>query len=333
MNKEWTEFLTSRATVDHNNSELNCAMNDLSHYGLIQVIGTDAEEFLQGQLTNDIRKVTEIHSNIAGWCNPKGRLIDNFRCFRDKDTIYLQTLLEHIPTVLERLSKYVLRAQVTLSDVSDELIRIGFTGSCAEALLEPYFDEIPEQVNDVQQADGLTLIRLPGGKPRYEVIGPVASLREIWQISEGQVSLADANFWSMQEIHAGIPTIHEHTQETFVPQMMNLQLINGISFTKGCYVGQEVVARMQHLGKLKRRMYLAHVESKTPPNPGDELYAQESTSGQGAGKVVDAQANGSGFDLLAVIEISSAEAGKVLLGKEGPALELMNLPYPFQDKA
>ncbi|MEW7994858.1 MAG: folate-binding protein, partial [Candidatus Thiodiazotropha endolucinida] len=110
------------------------------------------------------------------------------------------------------------------------------------------------------------------------------------------------------------------------------QLIDGVSFTKGCYTGQEVVARMQYLGKLKRRMYLAHVVTQTPPQPGDELFAEESTSGQGAGKVVDAQASGEGYDLLAVIEIASAEENQVRLGENGPRLEILNLPYSYSEE-
>ena len=331
MNKEWTEFLASRADASHDGAELNCALNDLSHFGLIRVAGEDAEQFLQGQLTNDIREVTDTHSNLAGWCNAKGRMMASFRCFYRQGAYFLQAPLEIIPSVLQRLGMYVLRAQVTLADTSDEVVKVGFTGECSEALLQPFFDDLPEQANDVQQVDELTLIRLPGIKPRFEVIGPAKVVQEIWQTAEGQAHPADADFWALQEIRAGIPTIYQSTREAFVPQMTNMQLIDGVSFTKGCYTGQEVVARMQYLGKLKRRMYLAHVNTATAPKPGDELFAKQSTSGQGAGKVVDAQASGDGYDLLAVIEVASAEEDQVLLGEQGPQLEFLNLPYPYSE--
>ncbi|MEJ2619239.1 MAG: folate-binding protein YgfZ [Candidatus Thiodiazotropha sp.] len=331
MNEEWTEFLTSHTVSDQQSPEMNCALNDLSHLGLIRVSGEDAEAFLQGQMTNDIREITETHSNLAGWCNAKGRMLANFRCFRRADDYYLQTPVENLPDVIKRLGMYILRSKVNLSDASDELIRIGLSGDCSEALLEPFFDEMPEQPNDVQQQDQLTLIRLPGKKPRYEIIGPIKQLQEIWQTAEGQAQSATADFWSLQDIQAGIPTIYQATKEAFVPQMTNMQLIDGVSFTKGCYTGQEVVARMQYLGKLKRRMYLAHVETNTPPQPGDELYAKLSTSGQGTGKVVEAQASGGGYDLLAVIEIASAEEDQVLLGEQGSPLKIVNLPYPFAE--
>ncbi|MET0042691.1 MAG: folate-binding protein YgfZ [Candidatus Thiodiazotropha sp. 6PLUC3] len=331
MNKEWTEFLDTRTNTAQNSVAPNCALNDLSHLGLIRISGEDAETYLQGQLTNDVRKVTNQHSNLAGWCNAKGRMLANFRCFRRADDYFLQTPLENVPSVMQRQGMYVLRAKVTLSDVSDELIRIGLTGDCSDALLQPFFEDVPEQPNDVMQQGELTLIHLPGSKPRFEVIGPANLLQEIWQTAEGQAQTGNRDFWALQEIRAGIPTIYQETKEAFVPQMTNMQLIDGVSFTKGCYTGQEVVARMQYLGKLKRRMYLAHVDTSTEPQPGDELYAKQSTSGQGTGKVVEAQANGDGYDLLAVIEIASAEEGQVLLGEQGPALEILNLPYPFSE--
>jgi folate-binding Fe-S cluster repair protein YgfZ len=113
--------------------------------------------------------------------------------------------------------------------------------------------------------------------------------------------------------------------------MANMQLVNGVSFTKGCYTGQEVVARMQYLGKLKRRMYRAHIEGADPPRPGQELFSASSTSNQGAGRVVDARpAPGGGYELLAVAEIESAEHADLHLGHTtGPKLAMLSLPYPF----
>ncbi|WP_316368658.1 CAF17-like 4Fe-4S cluster assembly/insertion protein YgfZ [Candidatus Thiodiazotropha sp. CDECU1] len=332
MNREWSEFLASRSKPVTDGADINCALNDLSHYGLIRVEGEDAEQFLQGQMTNDMRQVTEDHSNLAGWCNAKGRMIASFRCFRQGESYYLQTPAEAIPAILPRLSMYVLRSKVVVSNASDDWVRIGLTGNCAEALLQPFFEELPEQANSVQQQDGLILIRLPGSMPRFEVIGPVPQLKEIWQTAEGQAQPASSELWSLYEIRAGIPTLYPQTRESFVPQMANMQLIDGVSFTKGCYTGQEVVARMQYLGKLKRRMYLAHVDSDTAPQPGDDLFAEGSTSGQGAGKIVDAQSSGDGYELLAIIEIASAEENQVKLGESGPRLEILNLPYSYSEE-
>jgi folate-binding protein YgfZ len=134
------------------------------------------------------------------------------------------------------------------------------------------------------------------------------------------------------DIRAGIPNVFEDTVEAFVPQMANLQLVGGVSFTKGCYTGQEVVARMQYLGKLKRRMYHARVDAGQPPTPGTEVFSPSSDSGQGAGRIVDAAASpDGGYEVLAVLQISSADANDLQLGDiDGPALQLMELPYAFE---
>ena len=330
MNTAWSDFLQSRP-VSQETEAGDCVLNDLSHFGLIRVEGEDAQSFLQGQLTNDMRLVTEAHSNLAGWCSAKGRMLANFRCLRRGDAYYLQTLQEHLPTVLKRLGMYVLMSKVTLADASDELMRLGVTGDCAADLLKHHFDEIPETANAVAQQAGLTLIRLPGETPRFELLGPAETLTTFWQEAELHAVRMGDDFWALQEIRAGVPLIYPATSEAFVPQMTNMQLVDGVSFTKGCYTGQEVVARMQYLGKLKRRMYLAHVASGTRPEPGDELYSPGSTSGQGTGKVVDARPADGGYDLLAVIESSSAESDKVCLGENGPCLELRALPYPFPE--
>lgn len=331
MNKEWSEFLQSRP-VESQSSTLECALNDLSHFGLIQVEGEDAFQFLQGQLTNDMREVTEDHSSLSSCCTAKGRMIANFRVFRRGPAYLLQTPRANLESVIKRLRMYVLMSKVIIRDVSDDLARFGITGDCAVSLLQAHFPDIPSTANEAVELAESVLIKMPGSLPRFEVVGPSGDLIKLWQACESKTKPMDQDFWALQEIRAGIPTVFPETTEAFVPQMVNMQLIDGVSFTKGCYTGQEVVARMQYLGKLKRRMYFAHVESDTPPKPGDELFAEGSTSGQGAGKVVDAQAADAGHDLLAVIEISSADEGIVHLGQNGPKLEIRDLPYGFSSE-
>lgn len=330
MNTTWSEFLASREISK--GSETTCALNDLSHYGLIRVEGEDAVSFLQGQLTNDLRQLTEQHSHLAGWCSAKGRMLANFRCFRRGEGLFLQTPVENLDEIIKRLRMFVLRAKVHIEDATDELMRMGITGDCAVDLLSGFCEAVPATVNGASHSDTFTLLRLPGRVPRFEVVAPAEALIPLWQVAERHARRMDRGFWALQEIRAGIPTVFPGTREAFVPQMTNMHLIDGLSFTKGCYVGQEVVARMQYLGKLKRRMYLARVESDVPPAPGDELFARDSTSGQGAGKVVDAQACGAGaYEMLAVIEVASAEENQVTLGAGGPQLEITDPPYPFPE--
>jgi folate-binding protein YgfZ len=338
MNTEWQSFLQSQGAKIQADGAVfpeppgdDCNLYDLSHLGLIAVHGANADSFLQGQITNDVRELTESHSHLAGHCSAKGRMIASFRALRRAGVIYLQLPEENLAPLLKRLNLYKLRADVTLSDADADLARIGLAGDCAEELLAAAAGPLPKLDNEVTHHRQITIIRLPGQTIRYEVLGPPALVSELWKsLRTGGAHPANRDRWALMDIHAGLPTVYASTAEAFVPQMANMQLVDGVSFTKGCYTGQEVVARMQYLGKLKRRMYRASVQAESPPLPGDELYAGGSTSGQGAGRVVDARPSGDGrYELLAVVEISAADAGDVRLGEDGPALAFLELPYEF----
>jgi folate-binding protein YgfZ len=330
MNSAWSDFLQSHPETSAY-GDGDCILNDLAHYGLIRVSGEDAMAFLQGQLTNDMRQVNEDHSNLAGWCNAKGRALAVFRVFRLAEDYYLQVPAWQIESLIKRLRMFVLMSKVVVEDASEQLARFAISGKCAQEALVDYFGSLPASVNQVARKDDSILIRLPGAGDRFELMGPSETLQTIWQNIDSSAVRTDEDYWALQEIRAGIPTLFPQTTEAFVPQMMNLHVIDGISFTKGCYTGQEVVARMKYLGKLKRRMYLAHVTTEQPPQPGDELFATGSTSGQGTGKVVDARAADGGFDLLAVIETASVENGEVSLGENGAVLDIRNLPYTIEE--
>jgi hypothetical protein len=256
-------------------------------------------------------------------------MLASLRLFRRDGAICLQLPAALLEGVLKRLRMFVLRAKAELRDASDEWVRIGLAGDCAPALLDAHLRETPAEADQVVQERDLTCIRLPGPVPRFELVGPVEAIQPLWEALEQRARPSGRGHWALLDIRAGLPTVLPATAEAFVPQMANMQLLDGVSFKKGCYTGQEVVARMQYLGKLKRRMYLAHVDTGTLPAPGDELFAADSASGQGAGKVVDAQpAPEGGYDLLAVVEIASADAGDVRLrGPGGPRLAFMPLPY------
>jgi folate-binding protein YgfZ len=341
MNDQWKQFLEGRGARTDEDGRLrfedgipfpDCALFDLSHLGLILAEGEDTETFLQGQLTGDMRAVTASHSLTTGYCTPKGRMLASFRAFRIGQAIGLQLPRELLAGTLKRLQMFVLRSKVLLHDASDEQVRIGVAGDCAAERLAGRLGRVPQADNEVLQAEGITCIRLPGAPARFECIAAPEKAQSLWKALEKDAVPADAGYWALMDIQAGIPTIFPATTEAFVPQMANLHLIGGVGFKKGCYTGQEIVARMQYLGKLKRRMYLAHVEAETLPRPGDELYSASSTSEQGTGRVVDAQAAPQGgYDLLAVVEIASAEGAGVHLGApDGPELQLRPPPYGFE---
>ncbi|WP_127477178.1 YgfZ/GcvT domain-containing protein [Sulfurivermis fontis] len=307
---------------------------DLSHFGLLRVEGPDALTFMQGQFTNDVRQVNANHSQLSGHLSPKGRLLNVFRLFQRDGAYYLRMPAVLVQPALERLRKYVLMSKVTLSDAGDSLLRIGVSGPHAYARLVQELDHMPQTADEVAHGKGLTVVRVAGPHPRAEVYGEAASIRALWQNLATVAKPAGASAWALLDIHAGLPNIFPANVEAFVPQMVNLQLVNGVSFRKGCYTGQEVVARMQYLGTLKRRMYLAHTDGETVPAPGTELYCSNSESGQGAGRVVDAQpAPGGGVDLLAVVQISLLNDEVRIGDAAGARITFKSPPYAFPAEA
>jgi len=311
-------------------------MCDLSHLGLISAYGEDAADFLQGQLTNDIRDVSIQHSQLSACCTPKGRMLSNFRIFKREESFYLRLPLVQLESTLKRLRMFMLMSKLTLEDASDTLIHIGVSGPTAEEQLAAHISDLPKQIDDVSQADGYTVIRLAGPHPRFEIYADFETMQKLWNNLDVNAAPIGAGPWNLLDIISGIPTIYPETSETFVPQMANMQVINGVSFQKGCYTGQEIVARMQYLGKLKRHMYRIYVETNEEVKPGDPLYSAESKSGQGTGTIVDAQLDTveGGYEALAVIDVADADKNQLkLLNENGPKITLKELPYSIEAAA
>jgi len=338
----WRDFLVQNGAVFENEavrhfgdpaSERNAAAEsdvliDLSHLSLWRVQGDDAESFLQGQLSNDIRQVSERRAQLSAYCNPKGRMLAIFQIVRRAGAYYL-----HLPAALaeatfKRLRMFVLRAKVKIEPAAAELAHIGFSGPQAESLVAGLMASVPAASYDAVYADEITVVRLPGRHPRFELLAPPARMPALWQVLARQAKPAATGVWSWLDILAGIPVVLPGTVEEFVPQMANLDLVQGVSFTKGCYPGQEIVARMHYLGRLNQRMFLAHVEAPLPV-PGTAVYSPD-LPGQSTGAVLNAQPSpGGGVDLLVVMHLSSADAGDVRLANpDGPRLQLHDLPYP-----
>jgi len=341
MNQQWRTFLESQsATVndadevcfENGNQLTDCSIFDLSHLRLTSVSGEDAETFLQGQFTNDIRVVSPEHHQISSYCTPKGRMLANFRICSHSGQFILQSPIDTQPALIKRLSMFVMRSQVSIEDVSERYVAMGVAGECSSELLNSHFSTVPAAPGDAAEENGISLLRLPGPSPRYMLIGQPSHITAIWEACSQQATATNHELWNLLDIQSGIPTVYANTVESFVPQMVNMQMVDGVSFDKGCYVGQEIVARMKYLGTLKRRMYLAQVDADIRPLPGDELYSPIDTeSGQGHGSVVMAAASGNGgYEILAVVETSSHENGKLHLeNSSGPVLNFLPMPYQF----
>ena len=302
---------------------------DLSHYGLISAEGTDAPSFLQGQFSNDVRLVSAETSQLNAYCSPKGRILASFRLFFYQDKYYLELPHSLLEQTIKRLRMFVMRSQVTLVDASDSLVRMGLAGPDSEQYISELALTCPAEVDGASQTGNVLVLRIPGPGARFEIHGPQGELIPLWEQLASKTTPVGARTWSLLDIRAGLPVIQSQTVESFVPQMVNLELINGVSFKKGCYPGQEIVARMQYLGKLKKRMYRAHVAGTDPIQPGDALYSGSSDNTQSIGNIVNAElAPAGGYDVLAVIQITEVEHGQIRLGdKNGTMLEINELPY------
>lgn len=345
MHHDWTSFLSARGAViadgvvrDFGNPavELQAAADgtiiaDLSHTALLQVEGDDTLSFLQGQLTNDIKLLDGSCSHYTGYCSPKGRLLALFLAFAAQEKRFLQLDAGIAQSVLKRLRMYVLRSKVTITDVSEAVVRIGVSGAHAVDALQAQFGAFPAAPHAMLTLAHATLIKLPGSKPRFEVLADVAQAASIWEALAGRCTPAGIPAWEWLDIEAGIPRIEQATQEAFVPQMVNLDLLGGINFKKGCYTGQEIVARTHYLGKVKRRTHLAHCASAVSASAGDAVWTSDSS--EAVGMVVSAApAPQGGVDLLAELRLESLESGELRLGAaDGPALTLRSLPYAPQD--
>ncbi len=348
MNPNWRAFLESDGAVFEDGvtahfgdpaAELRAAANsdalvDLSHLSLIRATGADAQSFLQGQLSNDIKLLNESRSQLSSYSTPKGRMLAIFRIFRQGDAYLLQLPAVLRDDTLKRLKMFVLRAKVSL-EPADDLVALGISGPKAAALVaEATHMAPPADVNGCATHATMSVLALPGPQPRFEIVATLDTARACWDALKTHAQRCAPSVWEWLDIMAGVPTVLPATREAFVPQMANLDLVSGVNFKKGCYPGQEIVARVQYLGQLKSRMVRLHAEAASPPRAGDAVYSA-AFGAQAAGTVVDAKPSPTGgYDLLAVIQLSAAKSGDLCLGApEGPAAQLLDLPYPLPEPA
>ena len=345
MNNEWENFLLNINAVIENSTVKNFGLSideeqaaysnlvlaDLGHYALIEASGDDVVEFLQGQLTNDIKLVTENMGQLSAYCNPKGRILANFRIFKRQDSYFLRMRSDISEATLKRLRMFVMRSKVELINRSDELSRMGIAGLNATNELAALFNKLPQNTDESSTENEITIIKLAGTLPRYEVHGTVEKVKELWEKLQKNAVTIGENSWNLLTIRAAIPEIVSETVEAFVPQMVNLQAINSLSFTKGCYPGQEVVARMHYLGKLKRRLYIGSTESDSLPISGESIMTSDENE-QKIGQIVTASwSKDKNVEFLAVLQIEKAEKEVLHIGSNtGPLVQLIDLPYSLE---
>lgn len=336
----WTEFLAAQGANLENNAvahfgdlaaELAAAQSqtvlaDLSHYGLIAFVGEEAQTFLHAQITNDLRGLRETAAVFAGYLSPKGRMLANFLVMKRGGDILMMLPEAVREAVQKRLSMFILRSKVKARDASGEWVRLGLAGpEAADLAAKALGAALPEGIMGMAHTDSAFLLRL--GDDRFDLFVTPDAAPALWRQLAAGARPVGAPAWDWLLVNAGIPAVLPQTQDHFVPQMANMEVLGGVSFNKGCYPGQEIVARSQYLGKVKRRLYLAHVDQ--PAQPGDELYAPDPAD-QTCGLVANvAPAPDGGWDLLAVALSPSVEAGEVhLKARDGALLQFRPLPYP-----
>lgn len=296
--------------------------------GLIRVAGEDAGSFLHTQLTNAVEDLPTNAARLAGYCSPKGRLQASFLTWRDADGIVLQISADIQPAIQKRLSMFVLRAKAKLSDLSATHGVLGVAGTGAAAALASAGLPAPQGALEAASVEDITVIRLADadGAPRWQVVAPTARIASLQQTLSATLAPASPAFWDWLDVVSGVPRITAPTQEQFVPQMINFELIGGVNFRKGCYPGQEVVARSQYRGTLKRRMWRVHGEGDVPAAAAEIFRPDE--PGQPCGMIVNAAASPEGgWDALAELKIDAATGALRLGAADGPALATRALPY------
>lgn len=340
MNQTWLDQLVSIGAKPENfvgttvvSSPSFIQVTDRSETVVVRISGEDAQTFLQSQMCNDQNKVTPALGQLSGYCSPKGRLLALPTVVAaDADNEFYWLLPEDVvESVVKRLKMFVLRAQVSI-EVAQDWVVMGvvapttkvpenaqnWLGSdTASAMSSWTVNEHP--VVKLHSATDQTRTTLFG--PADAVATSLKQLIDLLDASETPWQWANKEAWALSDILAGVPSVVARNQDAFVPQMMNMEQVDGLSFKKGCYPGQEIVARMQYLGKLKRHMIRLSSSSSAACFPGDTLTAGEDTN---AGVVVTSVVTDEGMTCLAVVK-TSVDAAE-FVWDESP-MQVEALPY------
>jgi folate-binding protein YgfZ len=322
---------TARLIPDsaHSDATVLCPARDL---GVLWFDGVDAEAFLQGQLSSDVAALSASASQRSSYNSPTGRMLASLRLWRDPDAAdghaYGALIASDLAAAIaKRLSMFVLRSRVDVADATAAHTVLGLAGPRAAEAVADAFGATPGANAVVTIAGGTArLIRLPDD--RFLIVAMAEAEGDIRHALGRRVVAGDAELWRWISIRAGVPLITAATSDRFVPQMLNWDALDGISFQKGCYPGQEIVARTRYLGRLKERLYAFHLDGGSAPDAGTRVFSP-AFGDQPCGAIINAaQAPDGGVALLAVVQIAAADAGVVSLAMpDGPALQPVALPY------
>ena len=287
MNLNWQHFLSSHQA--HFNSETDISfisasisspksLYPIAHLGILSISGTDAAKLLQGQITCNVNDITETKSSLGALCNPKGRVLSTFLLIKTPSAFLMILPIDLLDSIQKRLRMYILRSDVTIDNATETLCLFGLKDQTHSNNNERFFTDQSSYIR----------VNFSSTLNRQLIIADPDTATQLWAEYTTQESFTPSHSveWQYLDLLDGIPWLSLATAEEFIPQMLNLDELGGISYTKGCYTGQEIVARTHYLGKSKRELVLAECQSSHTPAPNSSIYALDSDSDQGIAKVV-----------------------------------------------
>jgi hypothetical protein len=298
----------------------NNIISDLSYLAIIEISGADAESFLNGQFTINIEKISEHQLQFSAWCNPKGQVKTTFYIYHHADNFYILLPEELKVSFLKQLSMYILRADVQLTDQSDSLTRLGLRLEISDLGQSDLLNLLPDNLAVLPLA--ATETELSSRQSRYIIVTDIEQAESIRNTLTEKLADIDPSVWQFLDIQAGIPWLTPETSEKFLPQMLNLDLMEALDYQKGCYPGQEIIARLHYRGELKRNLYLATCTSKETPGPGASIVSPENKT---VGTAIQAQTEVEITYLLAVIDNDSIQDNLCLYDTDGSQLTISSL--------
>ena len=305
-------------------------ISPLSHYGLLLTEGPDSAKFLQGQTTCNFNEINDQQSRLGAYCTAKGRMVSSFLVARsDEEHYWMRMRQDIVDATRDRFGKYIVFSKAEQSNQTEQMIVLGLYGPKAQTAISSAFGDCPSSQWQSLNKDGQLVIQTNEQGNSFECWIPAESIEKLWPLLSADLPVAGSETWQLLTIQQGLGDVSSHTLEEFIPQSLNYPLIGAVSFDKGCYTGQEVVARMHYRGKSKRATYRIALTGDKPAE-GQELY---STGEQSIGNIVNVATTGDGnYQALAVLTHKETDK-EIHRGDSSSPVEILPLPYAITDEA
>lgn len=314
-------------------------VTDLSHQALLKISGSDAFDFLQGQLTSDLSKVNAHQAQLSSYCDPKGNVLAIFLVFKHEDHFFLSFDGSLKEPIQKRLSMFVLRSDVQIADASGELIHLGYGGEFGDLDIQRRLSTKVKNIYETglieaEGMEGVCVIKVPGPYHKYDLFGPSDKMQRVWEKLRDNCDATNSFDWNLLNIAAGIPEMTAANSGTLLAQFFNLDKLDAINFQKGCFPGQEIIARIHYRGKVAKRMLRIRLQETQELAPGDTLKLKDSQGKNHSFTVVNANPDVlSGTLCLAIGSLKPLESVEGNLATEnGQEVLFEPLPYPITDE-